>query len=88
MSEQTYHGPKKGRGRPRIYSDSERSERQRASSKRTKEKYNPKYITIRAGAHEEFLSVKNAESTRLGFPLQNAQFFLLLLKNWKETHKK
>ena len=79
--------PKRKRGRPRIYTDTQRIERAKEATKRSKQKCDASTIAIRRGVLNTLHTFKEAEGKRLGIPLTNHQFFLLLFKNWKENHK-
>lgn len=74
-------------GRPRVYTDAERTARAVTSAKRTKAKYRNSTVSIRGEDLEKLTALKGAESERLGFSLTNQQFFKLLFKNWEENHK-
>lgn len=75
--------PKRKRGRPRIYTDAQRIER----AKESKQKCNTTTIAMRRSALNTLQTFKEAEGKRLGIPLSNHQFFLLLFRNWEENHK-
>jgi hypothetical protein len=74
-------------GRPRVYTDAERTARAVTHAKRTKEKYRNTTISIRGEDLERLNALKEAESAQYGFSLTNQQFFKLLFKNWEENHK-
>jgi hypothetical protein len=75
-------------GRPRVYTDAERTARAVTHAKRTKKKYRNTTISIRGEDLERLNALKEAESERLGFSLTHQQFYKLLFKNWEENHKK
>lgn len=76
------------RGRPRIYSDAERSARAKEAVKRTKKKHNHTTIAIRGEDLDKFKELREAESEKLGFSINNQQFFKLLFRNWEENNKR
>tara|TARA_B100000287_G_scaffold218044_1_gene205633 strand:+ start:1122 stop:1379 length:258 start_codon:yes stop_codon:yes gene_type:complete len=75
------------RGRPRLYSDEERIERQRASAKNSAKKHGITTISMRGDDLDKFRELKDAKSKKLGFDLSNQQFFKLLFKSWEENQK-
>ena len=72
--------PKRGRGRPRLYTDEQRKERAKERRK------NNKNVTLQGGLVAQFHALKSKASEELGINLNNQQFMQLVLTHWKETH--
>ena len=75
------------RGRPRLYSDEERIERQKASAKSSVKKHGITTISMRGDDLDKFRELRDAKSKKLGCDLSNQQFFKLLFRNWEENNK-
>ena len=74
-------------GRPRVYTDEERTARAKASAKRSAKKHDTTTIAMRGEDLNKFKELKEAKSKKLGFSLTNQQFFKLLFKSWEENKK-
>ena len=74
-------------GRPRVYTDAERTARAKASAKKSAKKHGTTTIAMRGEDLDRLRELKEVESAKLGFSLTNQQFFKLLFKSWEENHK-
>ena len=74
-------------GRPRVYTDAERTARAKASAKRSAKKHGTTTIAMRGEDLNKFKELKEAKSKKLGFSLTNQQIFKLLFKSWEENQK-
>ena len=72
--------PKRRRGRPRLYTDEQRKERNKERKKKDKN------VTLQGGLVAQFHALKSKASEELGINLNNQQFMQLMLNHWEKTH--
>ena len=72
--------PKRKPGRPRLYTDEQRKERNKERKKKDKN------VTLQGGLVAQFHALKSRASEELGINLNNQQFMQLMLDHWEKTH--